>query len=153
MGENKQPSRSAILEKKVQNFLESKIGDEPYIQFTRNDIITELSKNHKDEESLFTGVMNRLFEKDDRIEKVSHGLYHFRLQEDFATLNFKHITKVLDKALENLNRLSTNVTVVENTVFTERDREVLASFSKTIKELKRIKNDVQTEEQNYEGSY
>lgn len=153
MAENKQPSRSAVLEKKVLEILESRIGDQPYVQFTRNDIITELLKNHQDEESLFTGVMNRLFEKDERIERVSHGLYHFRSQEDFATLSFNHITKVLDQALEELNRLSTNITVVENTLFTEQDREILASFSQTIKELKRIKKDVQTEEQNYEGSY
>ncbi|WP_215112698.1 MULTISPECIES: hypothetical protein [unclassified Exiguobacterium] len=149
MAENKQPSRSALLEQVVQGILKEKLGAQSSIQFTRNDIIEELSKTHKDEESLFTGVLNRLFEKDDRIKKVARGVYELRVKEDLDALDYSHVIKVLDDALGELDALSTNVTIIEGTVFTERDREVIACFSQTIKKLKGIKKEVEEEVREY----
>ena len=145
MAENKQPSRSALLEQVVQDILKKKLGTQSSIRFTRSDIIEELSKTHKDEESLFTGVLNRYFEKDQRIKKVSHGLYELRVKEELGDLDYANVIEVLDKALAEIDELTTNLVIVEGTIFTERDREVIACCSQTIKKLKGIKKDIEEE--------
>lgn len=125
------------------DYIWTKLDGKTSCTFTKREITEYLYKNHKEEESSFNPTLYKIFESDDRIQKLTHGKYSFKIKEDFNQLTANHIVGILNNTLNKLEEASTNITIIEDTNFTKTDRQTMYLFQTAINQIEKLKSEIE----------